>query len=249
MKCRRLAVMVTEKLRTWGGWWGGWPRGDSGFLVEGLPCGSGWPCQPLGTPPTTADPPDAAPPHTIPPRRYSACIDAIFGFSFKGAPREPFASILRALKAAAIPVASVDVPSGWHVEEGPAPVAEDVTLRPDVLISLTAPKLAAVHFEGRHYLGGRFVTPALIARFGLTLPAYQGADQFVELKGWGGGERGEAAVGVEGAESVGEEVDAVVVYITAPPGSEAKELAGELVKQGLAACGESGRWRASVGDH
>jgi NAD(P)H-hydrate epimerase len=36
----------------------------------------------------------------------------------------------------------------------------DVTgagLRPDVLVSLSAPKLCAARFEGAHFLGGRFV--------------------------------------------------------------------------------------------
>ena len=51
------------------------------------------------------------------------------------------------------PVVAVDIPSGWHVERG------DETgqgLRPDMLVSLTAPKLCAQQFAGRfHYLGGR----------------------------------------------------------------------------------------------
>lgn len=39
-------------------------------------------------------------------------IDAIFGFSFKGAVRDPFGSILNNLKKTTIPVASIDIPSG-----------------------------------------------------------------------------------------------------------------------------------------
>ena len=96
--------------------------------------------------------------------KYDACIDAMFGFSFKGVPREPFATILRSLKTSLLPVASIDVPSGWHVEEGPAAVEDSLKLMPEVLISLTAPKRCSVHFTGRHYLGGRFVTPALSER-------------------------------------------------------------------------------------
>lgn len=49
--------------------------------------------------------------------------------------------------------------AGWDVEQG------DVSgsgLRPEMLVSLTAPKNAAKHFEGRHhYVGGRFVPPAV----------------------------------------------------------------------------------------
>lgn len=43
---------------------------------------------------------------------YNVVIDAIFGFSFKGAVREPFAAILSTLKKISAPIASVDIPSG-----------------------------------------------------------------------------------------------------------------------------------------
>lgn len=44
------------------------------------------------------------------------------------------------------PIVSVDIPSGWHVEEGPAATGP-AALAPDMLVSLTAPKLAAKHFK------------------------------------------------------------------------------------------------------
>lgn len=43
---------------------------------------------------------------------YNVVVDAIFGFSFKGAVRDPFGSILDILKKTTIPVASIDIPSG-----------------------------------------------------------------------------------------------------------------------------------------
>jgi len=43
---------------------------------------------------------------------YDLVVDAIFGFSFKGAVREPFGSILDVLKKTTAPVASIDIPSG-----------------------------------------------------------------------------------------------------------------------------------------
>lgn len=43
---------------------------------------------------------------------YNLVIDAIFGFSFKGAVREPFGSILDVLKKTTVPIASIDIPSG-----------------------------------------------------------------------------------------------------------------------------------------
>lgn len=43
---------------------------------------------------------------------YNLVVDAIFGFSFKGAVREPFGSILDVLKNTTVPLASIDIPSG-----------------------------------------------------------------------------------------------------------------------------------------
>ena len=58
------------------------------------------------------------------------CLDAIFGFSFQGAPRPPFDDVLAAFKQTSTPIVSVDIPSGapgrrgraddagWHVDDG-----------------------------------------------------------------------------------------------------------------------------------
>lgn len=43
---------------------------------------------------------------------YNLVVDAVFGFSFKGAVREPFGSVLNVLKKTTVPVASIDIPSG-----------------------------------------------------------------------------------------------------------------------------------------
>jgi len=73
---------------------------------------------------------------------------------------------------------SIDMPSGWDVEGGNV---KD-TLDPDCLISLTAPKQGAAKFEGVHYVGGRFIPPALYAKYELNLPPYSGAEQSFKLK-------------------------------------------------------------------
>lgn len=112
---------------------------------------------------------------------FDAIVDAIFGFSFKGAPREPFASALQLMMEAqktGVPVISVDVPSGWNVDEG------DVTgmgFVPEVLISLTAPKESARGFSGRHFVGGRFLPPKLATKYNIRMPPYPGVHQVVEI--------------------------------------------------------------------
>ncbi|TRY74368.1 hypothetical protein DNTS_032056 [Danionella cerebrum] len=164
---------------------------------------------------------------------YNLVVDAIFGFSFKGAVREPFGEILAQLKKITVPIASIDIPSacfdskplivlnitennlrvifllsaaklviltlgvygiclsityifncsvfwidlGWDVENG-CPDG----IQPDLLISLTAPKKSANHFKGRfHFLGGRFVPPALEQKYQLNLPQYPDTECVYQL--------------------------------------------------------------------
>ncbi|XP_060204813.1 pyridoxine/pyridoxamine 5'-phosphate oxidase 1, chloroplastic-like isoform X1 [Lycium barbarum] len=125
---------------------------------------------------------------------FDIIVDAIFGFSFQDRvlstdnPRPPFDSLIRRLvsirnqqqthEKPAV-VISVDIPSGWHVEEG------DVCgegIEPDMLVSLTAPKLCAKMFCGpHHFLGGRFVPQSIIDKFKLKLPSYPGTSMCVRI--------------------------------------------------------------------
>mmetsp|Transcript_34265 Transcript_34265/g.74947 ORF Transcript_34265/g.74947 Transcript_34265/m.74947 type:complete len:222 (+) Transcript_34265:294-959(+) len=112
---------------------------------------------------------------------FDVVLDAMFGFSFKGDPRPPFAAILNALKPPANPppIVSVDIPSGWQVEQGDV---DGGGLRPDMLVSLTAPKECARTFEGpHHFLGGRFVPPEIATKYSLKLPAYPGTAMCVRI--------------------------------------------------------------------
>ena len=108
---------------------------------------------------------------------FGVVMDAIFGFSFAGEPRPPFDAILAALKATPIPIVSVDIPSGWAVDGGPPPGG----IQPHMLVSLTAPKKCASEFNGVHYVGGRFVSPAFAEKHDLVLPEYPGAEQCVRV--------------------------------------------------------------------
>lgn len=111
---------------------------------------------------------------------YAIVIDALLGFSFKPPVREPFARIVDMLKDTTVPICSVDIPSGWDVENGPP---EDGGIKPEMLISLTAPKMCASKFQGRfHYLGGRFVPEKLESRYNLNLPKYVGTDLVIKLQ-------------------------------------------------------------------
>eukprot|EP00004_Rigifila_ramosa_P003093 TRINITY_DN1324_c0_g1_i1.p2 TRINITY_DN1324_c0_g1~~TRINITY_DN1324_c0_g1_i1.p2 ORF type:complete len:213 (+),score=35.54 TRINITY_DN1324_c0_g1_i1:118-756(+) len=117
-------------------------------------------------------------------RSCDLVVDAIFGFSFAGPPRAPFDRILELLTQTRAdllpPILSVDVPSGWPVDRAPTP-ADGALLAPAVLVSLTAPKLCVAGWTKPHYLGGRFVPPSVAAAYGLSIPAYSGADQIARL--------------------------------------------------------------------
>lgn len=115
--------------------------------------------------------------------QFDLVVDAIFGFSFTGGtPRPPFDAILRRLsgESSSRPVVvSVDIPSGWHVEQGDV---QGTGLRPDMLVSLTAPKLCARKFTGgHHFLGGRFVPSSVADKYGLKLPPYPGSALCVRI--------------------------------------------------------------------
>ncbi|KAM0870955.1 hypothetical protein ACQ4PT_039691 [Festuca glaucescens] len=121
------------------------------------------------------------------PGQFDIVIDAMFGFSFHGTPRPPFDDLVQMLVSLSVtddlakrpPIVSVDIPSGWHVEEG------DVNgggIKPDMLVSLTAPKLCAKKFTGpHHFLGGRFVPPPISSKYGLELPPYPGTSMCVRI--------------------------------------------------------------------
>lgn len=100
--------------------------------------------------------------------------------------RAPFDKVLNALAACNKPIVSVDIPSGWGVENGHQRLVDTAgnevgTFTPEVLVSLTAPKEGVKEFPGRHWLGGRFVPDALADKYQLNLPEYPGVEEVVEL--------------------------------------------------------------------
>lgn len=112
-------------------------------------------------------------------------LDALFGFSFKPPIRDPFNDVIGHLSenhGRIAPVVSIDIPSGWDVDEGPT----DIDIKATVLVSLTAPKPCAHHFVkngGTHYLGGRFVSPGIARKYDIEdlVRLYQKDHLFVKL--------------------------------------------------------------------
>ncbi|KAI7267663.1 NAD(P)H-hydrate [Hortaea werneckii] len=108
-------------------------------------------------------------------------IDAIFGFSFAGEVREPFPAVIRALAESKIPVLAVDAPSSWNIESGPPQDGPGKGYQPTAMISLTAPKPLVKWFQGRHFVGGRFVSQEIADKYGFDVPPYKGCEQIAEV--------------------------------------------------------------------
>lgn len=66
--------------------------------------------------------------------KYRVIVDGLFGFSFKPPVRESFKEVMNLLTETDVPVVSIDIPSGWHVENGPD---GEKNIKPRMLISLT----------------------------------------------------------------------------------------------------------------
>ena len=77
------------------------------------------------------------------------------------------------------PIVSVDIPSAWDVEKGNI----NGSFNPQVLLSLSAPKLGSAKFTGRHFLGGRFIPDEMDREMGLFLPDFETDSQIVDITG------------------------------------------------------------------
>lgn len=122
-------------------------------------------------------------------------VDCIFGFSFdphRGAVRQPYAAMIQRMNEHSGMIVAVDIPSGWHVEQGIDSNNGCYLRVPDALISLTAPKMCVecptikeMRNKGEqwmHYIGGRFVPSQLAKQLGFEVPQYKGVRQIVRVE-------------------------------------------------------------------
>ena len=105
----------------------------------------------------------------------------MLGFSFQGPVKAPYVESLGWIRASQLPVLSIDIPSGWAVDD---PVQGDPSaLHPESLISLTLPKYCAAGFKGKHHLqAGSFVPPSIFRQFHLDhVPSYPDGAHYINL--------------------------------------------------------------------
>jgi NAD(P)H-hydrate epimerase len=91
------------------------------------------------------------------PRHFDAAdllIDALIGYSLRGAPREPIASFIRAANAASAPRLALDLPSGLAGDQG---VPLDPTFRAQATLTLAWPKAGLLTTEARRTVGDLYL--------------------------------------------------------------------------------------------
>ena len=98
-------------------------------------------------------------------------IDALIGYSLRGAPQESIAALIRQTNAAGTPVLALDVPSGLNADTGEP---SDPTIRAAATLTLALPKVglltpAARAWTGDLYLADISVPPAVYRRLGLAV--------------------------------------------------------------------------------
>lgn len=111
---------------------------------------------------------------------YNVVIDALMGIGYDGTDiRDQFWPAFQVLFTTDLPVASVDVPSGWDLTLGPRSIdlTADTFIKPSLLVSLAVPKLCSKRFKGEfHFIAGRHVSQQWLHDQGLCVPRFPGPD-------------------------------------------------------------------------
>ena len=112
-------------------------------------------------------------------RQADLVVDALIGYSLRGAPRGRTAELIELCNRHAARVLSLDVPSGLDATTGEAP---GVVVRPQRTLTLALPKTGLRGLPGDLYLADIGIPPELYRRLGLTVPHIFGARYWVRLQ-------------------------------------------------------------------
>lgn len=106
-------------------------------------------------------------------------IDALIGYSLRGAPQEPMATLIRQTNASGTPALALDIPSGLNADTGQP---SDPTIRAAATLTLALPKVGllappAHEWTGDLYLADISVPAAVYRRLGLSVgPIFRRGD-------------------------------------------------------------------------
>ncbi len=105
-------------------------------------------------------------------RRAEVVVDALIGYSLRGAPRGRAAELIELSNEHARQVLALDVPSGLDATTGDTPGA---VVHPDRTLTLALPKTGLAAISGEIYLADIGIPPEVYEPFGLSFePFFQG---------------------------------------------------------------------------
>lgn len=111
---------------------------------------------------------------------FQVVIDALLGNGYDGEDIRPeFWCVYDMLVSTRLAIVSVDVPSGWDLKTGPRAidVTADTFIKPEVLVSLGAPKECSKVFAGGyHFLAGRHLPQSYFSERKIRVPLFPGDD-------------------------------------------------------------------------
>lgn len=109
---------------------------------------------------------------------FQVIVDALLGVGFDGGDiHPPYWQVFEMLISTRRVIASIDVPSGWDLSTGPRPVdrSADTFIKPELLVSLGAPKLCSKMFGGSfHFIAGRHLPQQYFIERQISVPTFPG---------------------------------------------------------------------------
>ena len=112
-------------------------------------------------------------------RRADLVIDALIGYSLRGAPRDRAADLIALCNAHAARVLALDVPSGLEATTGETP---GLVIHAERTLTLALPKTGLLHTPGALYLADIGIPPEVYRRLGLVFASPFAAAYWVGLQ-------------------------------------------------------------------
>jgi NAD(P)H-hydrate epimerase len=116
-------------------------------------------------------------------RTADLAIDALIGYSLRGAARGRAAELITLCNEDAAQVLALDVPSGLNATTGETP---GVVIRADRVLTLALPKTGLRKVSGTIYLADIGIPPEVYARIGVSLDRIFGRTYWLELERYDG---------------------------------------------------------------
>ena len=113
-------------------------------------------------------------------RRSQIVVDALIGYSLRGAPQGKAAELIDLCNQNATRVLSLDVPSGLDATTGATP---GLVVRPERTLTLALPKTGLTNVEGELCLADIGIPPEVYHRLGLSFEPLFGKFYWIRLEG------------------------------------------------------------------